>query len=49
LLVTEGQQVKKGQVIAEVGKVSAKRTSLHFEIRKNGNPINPLKLLPKGN
>ena len=47
LLVKEGQQVKKGQVIAEVGKVSTKRTSLHFEIRKNGNPVNPLKLLPK--
>ena len=47
LLVKEGQQVEKGQVIAEVGKVSAKRTSLHFEIRKNGTPVNPLKLLPK--
>ncbi len=47
LLVKEGQQVEKGQVIAEVGKVGTKRTSLHFEIRKNGNPVNPLKLLPK--
>lgn len=47
LLVKEGQQVEKGQVIAEVGNVGTKRTSLHFEIRKNGNPVNPLKLLPK--
>ncbi len=47
LLVNEGQQVKKGQVIAEAGKVGSKRTSLHFEIRKNGMPVNPLQLLPK--
>ena len=47
LLVKEGQQVEKGQVIAEVGDVGIKRTSLHFEIRKNGKPVNPLKLLPK--
>ena len=47
LLVNEGQQVKKGQVIAEAGKVGSKRTSLHFEIRKNGIPVNPLQLLPK--
>ena len=47
LLVREGQHVEKGQVIAEVGDVGIKRTSLHFEIRKNGKPVNPLKLLPK--
>jgi len=47
LLVNEGQDVQKGQVIAEVGDVGIKRTSLHFEIRKNGKPVNPLKLLPK--
>ena len=47
LLVNEGQHVQKGQVVAEVGNVGIKRTSLHFEIRKNGKPMNPLKLLPK--
>ena len=47
LLVKEGQHVEKGQVIAEMGDVGIKRTSLHFEIRKNGKPVNPLKLLPK--
>jgi lipoprotein NlpD len=47
LLVNEGEYVKKGQVIAEVGGVRINRTSLHFEIRKNGKPVNPLKLLPK--
>ncbi len=47
LLAKEGQVVKKGQVIAEVGNVGFKRISLHFEIRKNGKPVNPLKLLLK--
>jgi len=47
LLVKEGQFVKKGQVIAEVGFVAGKKASLHFEIRKNGKPVNPLKYLPK--
>jgi lipoprotein NlpD len=47
LLVKEGQHVEKRQVIAEVGSVGIKRTSLHFEIRKNGKPVNPLELLPK--
>lgn len=47
LLVKEGQVVKKGQNIAEVGRVGSKKTSLHFEIRKNGHPVNPLNYLPK--
>ncbi|NOT13303.1 MAG: peptidoglycan DD-metalloendopeptidase family protein [Methylococcaceae bacterium] len=47
LLVKEGEQVEKGQVIAEVGKALAKKAALHFEIRKNGKPVNPLILLPK--
>lgn len=47
LLVNEGELVKKGQVVAEVGKTGIKRTSLHFEIRENGKPVNPLKFLPK--
>jgi lipoprotein NlpD len=46
LLVHEGQYVEKGQVIAEVGGLGIKRMSLHFEIRKKGKPVNPLKLLP---
>ncbi len=47
LLVNAGESVEKGQSIAKVGDVGIKRRSLHFEIRKNGKPINPLKLLPK--
>ena len=47
LLVKEGQHVKKGQIIAEVGKARGMQTSLHFEIRKKGKPVNPIKYLPK--
>ena len=47
LLVKEGQFVDKGQLIAELGDVGIKRTSLHFEIRKNGKPVNPFIVLPK--
>ncbi len=47
LLVKEGQKVKKGQIIAEVGKNSNNKFSLHFEIRKNGQPVNPVNYLPK--
>ncbi len=47
LLVNEGQRVKKGQTIAEVGRGTDKKTSLHFEIRKNGKPVNPIYYLPK--
>ncbi|WP_143051941.1 peptidoglycan DD-metalloendopeptidase family protein [Allopseudospirillum japonicum] len=47
LLVQEGQEVAKGEVIARMGATSADQIKLHFEIRENGNPIDPLKLLPK--
>lgn len=45
LLVKEGDTVKQGQKIALVGK-KGDESMLHFEIRKNGKPINPLLLLP---
>jgi len=47
LLVKEGQTIKKGQLIAEVGRLEGKPTALHFEIRKNGQPVNPIHFLPK--
>ena len=46
LLVSEGDSVKAGQKIAELGKTGADSPRLHFEIRKNGKPVNPLKYLP---
>jgi lipoprotein NlpD len=45
-LVKEGERVKAGQEIAEMGSTSASRDELHFEIRKNGKPVNPLDFLP---
>ncbi|NOR80133.1 MAG: peptidoglycan DD-metalloendopeptidase family protein [Methyloprofundus sp.] len=47
LLVKEGQEVKKGQYIAEMGVGVNAKPSLHFEIRKNGKPVNPLNYLSK--
>jgi murein DD-endopeptidase MepM/ murein hydrolase activator NlpD len=47
LYIKEGQQVDKGQTIGQVGLTGLKKASLHFEIRKNGKPINPLTLMPK--
>lgn len=46
-LVKEGDAVKAGQVIAEMGSSSASRDSLHFEIRRNGKPVNPADFLPR--
>ena len=46
LLVKEGQTVVKGQKIAEMGASDATEVNLHFEIRRFGKPIDPLKLLP---
>ena len=45
-LVQEGARVKAGQQIAEMGATAAARNELHFEIRKNGKPVNPLDYLP---
>ena len=46
LLVKEDQNVKRGQKIAEMGSTDAERVQLHFEIRKQGKPIDPARLLP---
>ena len=46
-LVNEGQIVKAGQQIAEMGRTGAARDMLHFEIRYNGKPVDPLLYLPK--
>jgi lipoprotein NlpD len=47
LLVKEGQKVKAGQVIAEIGSSGTDKVKLHFEIRRQGKPVNPIKYLPK--
>ncbi len=46
LLVKEGESVKQGQLIAKMGSLDSK-PQLHFEIRRNGKPVNPLHFLPK--
>lgn len=46
LLVNEGQQVSAGQQIAEMGSTGTDRVKLHFEIRRQGNPVDPLQYLP---
>ena len=46
LLVKDDQVVRRGQKIAEMGSSDAERVQLHFEIRRQGKPIDPAKLLP---
>jgi lipoprotein NlpD len=48
LVVKEGELVKVGQKIAEFGDTGADRVKLHFEIRRDGKPVNPLNLLSRG-
>lgn len=49
ILVKEGQIVAKGQKIAEMGDSDADQVKLHFEIRRLGKPVDPLKYLPNSN
>jgi lipoprotein NlpD len=46
LLVKEDQTVRKGQKIAEMGSSDADRVKLHFEIRRQGKPVDPARYLP---
>ena len=46
ILVKEGQSVTQGQRIAEMGSTDADRVKLHFEVRRQGKPVDPLKHLP---
>ena len=47
LLVKEGQAVTKGQKIAEAGNTDSDVPKLHFEIRRQGKPVDPTKYLPE--
>jgi lipoprotein NlpD len=49
ILVKEGQNVVRGQKIAELGDTESDKPKLHFEIRKSGKPVDPLKYLPGNN
>jgi lipoprotein NlpD len=46
LMVKEDQVVRRGQKIAEMGSSDAERVQLHFEIRRQGRPVDPARLLP---
>ncbi len=47
ILVKEGQSVRRGQKIAEMGKTGTDTVKLHFEVRKQGKPVDPVTYLPK--
>lgn len=47
MLVSEGQKVKRGEKIATIGATGTFRTQLHFEIRRDGTPIDPVTVLPR--
>ena len=46
IYVKEGDAVKRGQKIADMGSTGTDRIKLHFEIRRQGVPVDPLKYLP---
>jgi lipoprotein NlpD len=47
LHVREGDKVVRGQRIADMGRTGTERVKLHFEIRKNGKPVDPFGYLPR--
>ena len=47
ILVKEGQQVSRGQKVAEMGSTDSDGVKLHFEIRRQGKPVDPMIYLPK--
>ena len=47
LLVKEDQSVRRGQKIAEMGSTDADRVKLHFEVRRQGKPVDPARYLPQ--
>ena len=47
LLVKEDQKVRRGEKIAEMGSSDTDRVKLHFEVRRQGKPVDPLGFLPK--
>jgi lipoprotein NlpD len=47
LLVSEGENVKSGQQIAKIGDTGTNEFKLHFEIRRDGKPVDPTGLLPR--
>lgn len=47
LLVKQGERVKQGQRIAEMGNTDARRVELYFELRHGGQPVNPMGVLPR--
>jgi len=47
LVVAEGDAVERGQIIANMGMGPGRRPQLHFEIRRNGTPVDPLGHLPR--